>query len=164
VKTVIVNFYGGAASYGGMKMGWWNRTRYIWARILLRGDHVHVDVLHNGVHYACLRGRGNVKLMPSEADRPSLQIQMVVPVPMVRPWRCEPYPRQYTSARSVLDVLGLLPKRVRVWNCVQATAYFIGLTDRVRTPRQLRRAIRTRGDRHGWVVLRTKGHGDCTAE
>lgn len=156
MKTVTINFYGGEASYGGMKLGWWNRIRYITARILLRGDHVHVDVLHKGVHYACIRGVGNVKMMPGEVDSPSHQMHVAVPVPRVRPWRESPRPSDYTFVRTVLDVLGLLPKRVRVWNCVQSTAYFIGLTDRVRTPRQLRRAIRTRGDRYGWVVLAEK--------
>jgi len=152
VSIVVVNFYGGPGSYAGNKMGWWNRIRYITARALLLGDDVHVDVLFQGVHYACLRGSGNVRMTPDQVDKPRLRISLGC-IPMIGPWMGQPHAWQYDSVRSVLDVLGLLPRRCHVWNCVQATAHLIGLTDRVRTPRQLRRAIRTRGDQYGWLVL-----------
>ena len=156
-KTIVVwvNFYGGKHSFQGVQMGWKKRLEYIASRILLLGDDVHVDTRLHAHHYACLRGRGNVMLSIRDVDHVR-EAWAIDCEPQPGPGKMKREPKRYPFPRTILRGPGLLPKRAYVWNCVQATAHYIGLTERVRTPRQLRRAIRTRGDRDGWIVLIAK--------
>ena len=102
-------------------------------RLLLGKGSWHCLLDYQGVLWTCSPGCGCQSLWAY----PGTPIATFTVEPRqvdLSPWIDK---RGFDYWRSVLDVLGFLPEKVRVMNCVQATAVALGINERLRTPRDL---------------------------
>ena len=136
-KGVEVNFYG-PGSFCGLHRKPIERLSPLIHRLLLGGGPWHCNFEFEGLVYDCNTYHGCAIYRSVEYHlEPSISFRMEVDLD--RSWFMQS--RRFQISKTLLDLLGLIPRDVRPINCVQATAWAIGVEARCRTPRDLLEVI-----------------------
>ena len=138
---VYVNFYDGD-SYAVFARSWIERAKWL-AMVPLGPVHVNVSIGFGSrcKGYAeCTRRRGCAILKPHEYPFPPSR-SFTLPDDAAVDWTPWAQGIQYTPFRTVLNALFGVGDTDRVWNCVTATTWFIGMHRDCKTPKQLLAAM-----------------------
>ena len=138
-QRVWVHFYS-HTSYDWKRETCRTRAEFLIWRLLC-GQYVHCNVQVDEWLYDCCRAHG-CQIFP-------LELAPATPALTVPVW-ATPYrmafcvQEEFDVIKSLLHVTHLLPRRMAVMNCVQATRELLGVEEEARTPRDLLRVLTRR--------------------
>jgi hypothetical protein len=136
-QAVRVHFYTGA-SYDWTQETFRTRVEFLLWRVCC-GPYVHCNVQVDEWLYDCSRALG-CQIFPLELipARPTVTVEI-----RTRIDNCAFMAQlRFELGKSILHILGLLPRGIPVMNCVQATRELLGVEEEARTPRELLKVLR----------------------